>query len=177
MEKIIIALTLMAATAHAKDWRESPVQPIDNEIRGALKWENTQLADDLSDYIMWGMVLAPTAVAWDQSEDRTKHLLGVWAAQGISAGITGIAKISADRTRPNKSDTKSFFSGHTSAAFAGAAATCSMENHYCGPGFALAALVGYLRIAADKHFFSDVMVGAAVGATSGHYIPTLILTF
>jgi len=30
---------------------------------------------------------------------------------------------------------------------------------------------GYLRIAADKHYFSDVAIGAAVGTAIGFIIP------
>jgi membrane-associated phospholipid phosphatase len=40
-------------------------------------------------------------------------------------------------------------------------------------GFSLAAFVGYLRIAADKHYMSDVLVGAATGTAAGVLIPLL----
>jgi membrane-associated phospholipid phosphatase len=33
--------------------------------------------------------------------------------------------------------------------------------------------VGYLRIAADKHYFSDVMTGAIVGSAIGIGVPLL----
>ena len=32
----------------------------------------------------------------------------------------------------------------------------------------LATVTGYLRIAADKHYFTDVLVGAIIGSTVGH---------
>jgi hypothetical protein len=38
----------------------------------------------------------------------------------------------------------------------------------------LAAATGYLRIAADSHYFSDVLVGAAVGTAVGLLVPHLL---
>jgi membrane-associated phospholipid phosphatase len=35
----------------------------------------------------------------------------------------------------------------------------------------MAALTGYLRIAADKHYFTDVLVGAIVGSAIGVAVP------
>ena len=38
-------------------------------------------------------------------------------------------------------------------------------------GLAGAATVGYLRIAADQHYFTDVLVGAAAGSAIGFAVP------
>jgi membrane-associated phospholipid phosphatase len=40
-------------------------------------------------------------------------------------------------------------------------------------GFPVAALTGYLRIAGDKHYMSDVLTGAAVGSAIGYMVPRL----
>jgi membrane-associated phospholipid phosphatase len=40
-----------------------------------------------------------------------------------------------------------------------------------GVGFTLAACVGYLRIAADQHYLTDILVGSAVGGLVGWAIP------
>jgi membrane-associated phospholipid phosphatase len=40
-------------------------------------------------------------------------------------------------------------------------------------GGVVAAVTGYLRIAADKHWLSDVVVGAVVGAGVGFALPYL----
>ncbi|MBU1241038.1 phosphatase PAP2 family protein, partial [Myxococcota bacterium] len=37
----------------------------------------------------------------------------------------------------------------------------------------LAAAVAYLRIAGDKHYFSDVLTGAAIGTVMGVLVPLL----
>ena len=40
-----------------------------------------------------------------------------------------------------------------------------------GTGLGLATFTGYLRIAADKHYFTDVVVGAAFGSLVGFLVP------
>jgi membrane-associated phospholipid phosphatase len=40
-----------------------------------------------------------------------------------------------------------------------------------GSGLLLASTIGYLRIAADKHYLSDVLVGASVGSLVGFAVP------
>jgi membrane-associated phospholipid phosphatase len=75
----------------------------------------------------------------------------------------------------------SFFSGHTSLTFALAVSsgTIAFERDrgnaglVLGSGLVLAATTGYLRIAADWHYFIDVLVGAAVGSLSGYLVPKL----
>ncbi|WP_437284097.1 phosphatase PAP2 family protein [Sorangium sp. So ce406] len=78
-------------------------------------------------------------------------------------------------------DDLSFFSGHSTAAFSLAAASgtvASMRGYRAAPwvwaqGMAIAALSGYLRIASDRHYFSDVLTGAAIGSAAGVLIPYL----
>ena len=69
----------------------------------------------------------------------------------------------------------SFYSGHTSLAFSLAVAagtTAELRNYRAAPavwavGVPLATLSGYLRIAADRHHLTDVLVGALVGSGVG----------
>ena len=78
-------------------------------------------------------------------------------------------------------DNLSFFSGHTTLAF-GIATSAGMVNTLrgyrlaplvWGVGMSMAVSVGYLRIAADKHYFSDVMTGAVVGSIIGVGVPLI----
>lgn len=98
--------------------------------------------------------------------------------------VTAAAKRWFSRTRPDGSDTHSFFSGHTSITFA-TSAFCYrgvsdiidgmwmasdqelVRNILKGTAFAgfygWATYVGYSRIQDNKHYLADVLVGAATG--------------
>jgi membrane-associated phospholipid phosphatase len=75
----------------------------------------------------------------------------------------------------------SFYSGHATLAFAMAVSggtVASMRRYRLAPwiwggGLALAAATAYLRIAADRHYFSDVTTGAALGSLTGFAVPYL----
>lgn len=119
----------------------------------------------------------------------------------VTAALTGVAKVLVGRERPfgqtcggeldpNSDDCLdadrffSFFSGHASAAFAAASATC-MHHRYlplwgetpswvpCTAGYALAAAAGFLRMRADVHYLTDIGAGALVGTGVGLLIPWL----
>jgi len=71
-----------------------------------------------------------------------------------------------DRDRPD-GGTHSFPSGHTSAAFQGASFIHLRYGAiYAVPAYAGAAFVGFSRVYADKHYVSDVVVGAGIGFVS-----------
>ncbi|HSP77464.1 MAG TPA: phosphatase PAP2 family protein, partial [Myxococcaceae bacterium] len=76
----------------------------------------------------------------------------------------------------------SFYSGHTSLAFSlvTAAGTVSELRGYrnrwliWAVGLPAAAATGMLRMAADKHYLTDVLVGAAAGSLFGVGVPLLL---
>lgn len=74
---------------------------------------------------------------------------------------------------PENDQNLSFYSGHTATA---ATVMVDMSNFSYTPliaaaNFLLASLVGYLRIAANKHYFTDVMTGALAGMAIGYIVP------
>jgi membrane-associated phospholipid phosphatase len=102
--------------------------------------------------------------------------------------LTELAKDLVERERPDQSDNQSFFSGHSSASFC-AASYLSLElgDWYdrwevtrsdetlrsalrIGSDVALyagATYVAYSRLHDEKHYFTDVAVGALVGTVVG----------
>jgi membrane-associated phospholipid phosphatase len=98
--------------------------------------------------------------------------------EGIDVGFPGCRADDIDSS-------KSFFAGHTAIAFTNAGLTCAHHQHLhlystaldvlaCGVTTASALVVAYTRIAADKHYASDDLVGAIVGGTAGYLVPTLL---
>ena len=75
----------------------------------------------------------------------------------------------------------SFYSAHTNFTFAVAAAAgtvAAMRGYRWAPavyvvGGLVGAATGYLRIAADQHYFTDVLTGAVVGSAVGVGVPYL----
>ena len=85
-----------------------------------------------------------------------------------------------------KESYKSFPSGHALMAFASAGLICA--NHVrlplygggapdriaCGAAMGLATVQSALRITGDRHYLSDVLLGAALGSAIGYGLPTVL---
>jgi len=118
--------------------------------------------------------------------------LGVMGAQNLffTTATTMLVKNTTKRIRPyaynsevplekklNKDSRQSFFSGHTSLAFASASFLSTSYSHYFpesdskylvwGASFGLASTVGFLRYKAGKHFPTDIIGGAIAGSLIG----------
>jgi membrane-associated phospholipid phosphatase len=178
---------------------------VDRAARDHLRWENPHAAGVASDVLDFGilpvLVLGGDALlasrhgalrGWD--EDAT-----VIAEAAIAAAVLNqVIKFSVGRERPfvhalesdeekagtgHASDNNlSFYSGHTSLAFAlvgSAGAVAQMRGYEHAwlvwpVGGVLAASIGYLRIGADKHWLTDVATGAVVGGAIGVGMPYLL---
>tara|TARA_R110001583_G_scaffold18633_1_gene73903 strand:+ start:1974 stop:2729 length:756 start_codon:yes stop_codon:yes gene_type:complete len=95
--------------------------------------------------------------------DQTKYL---FISNLISSAITHSLKRITNKTRPNGSP-HSFPSGHTTLAFTNAAVLYN-EFEDSSPvlaysGYAFATTTGVFRMLNNKHWLSDVLVGAGVG--------------
>ena len=96
-------------------------------------------------------------------KDGAQHTLRTADALIVSTLLAeGLKQITREK-RPDGSDTKSFPSGHATAAF-----TVATMQAYYHPKQALywyggAALIGASRVALDRHYTHDVLAGAALG--------------
>lgn len=114
----------------------------------------------------------------------------------VSSLFTQVVKFSAGRERPfvhvlppdqkaltpNPDDNNvSFFSGHTELAFVLTVATGTVAElrGYEGRwliwavGLPISVLTAYFRMAADKHYLTDVLTGALVGSAVGFVVPAV----
>jgi hypothetical protein len=117
-------------------------------------------------------------------------------AIGVTLTLDSLVKYVAARERPvercaasaaadcgTPSSGASFYSGHSAISFASAGASCAIhlerglygdavaDGAACGVSLLAATTVGVFRILADQHYFTDVLVGAAVGFVAGYLIP------
>ncbi len=175
----------------------------DAGARRLLVWPSPRPARTGSDVLVFGLLpagvlahqLLAARAAGDVREGWVDALV-VAEAAALAADLNQLVKFAAGRERPfvhygsfadpgrphDPDDDLSFYSGHTSLAFAlaTAAGTVSTMRGYrsapwvWGVGLSLAAAAGYLRVASDMHYLSDVLVGAAAGAAFGVGLPLLL---
>jgi membrane-associated phospholipid phosphatase len=116
----------------------------------------------------------------------------------ITFGLTNLTKVLVGRARPRVAECfanpeapceprppLSFFSGHSSTAFTGAGLICAAgiatplfgdgvaAQVPCASALGVASVTAVLRILANKHHLSDVVVGTAVGLLSGWVWPNV----
>ena len=121
------------------------------------------------------------------SKNTSVREAGLRASQAMvyTAVLTVVTKEIFGRSRPYTEDgslsfhpfsfqesRRSFFSGHTSLVFSiSTVFAAEIDNIFWKIGwYGLAALVGGARIYHDKHWFSDVLAGAAVGYAVGRFV-------
>jgi membrane-associated phospholipid phosphatase len=102
--------------------------------------------------------------------DQSKYL---FISEVVATSIVYGLKIGTQKTRPNGGE-HSFPSGHTAFAFTNATVLFN-EFHETAPvlaysGYALATTTGAFRMINNKHWLSDVLVGAGIGIVVTHLV-------
>jgi membrane-associated phospholipid phosphatase len=185
----------------------------DNDVRSALRAHtlaNRYIFRDASDVgislmVSWPLVADSLTGAWwyrgsrDAAQQMALIDLEAFAISGAIQGVTnslvsrerpygsdcGSAQLPADATDcTGSSHYRSFFSGHATIGFTGAALICMhhFENDLigspwdalsCAGGYAVAATTATFRVVGDVHYASDVLTGALVGTLVGYGVPLL----
>lgn len=179
----------------APDCRWCDPPQLDRWARDGLKWGDTQAASTASDVMQLLIPAGAAATLWIQAaphgqREVAEDLLVLTESASTAVLLTQGAKYAVARLRPDAwargtvespDDKLSFWSGHTSFAFSAAAAATQIARLRGRPGwkwlglasFGAAALTGWLRVAADRHWLTDVVTGAAVGTAAGLVVPLL----
>lgn len=140
----------------------------------------------VDDYIQYAPLLATWGLNLSgvQGKSSFKRLAvsNATSALIMAALVNGI-KYTVREMRPDDTSPNSFPSGHTATAFM--AATILHKEYgatksywYSVAGYSLAAATGVCRVLNNRHWVSDVLVGAGIGIVSvelGYFLSDLIL--
>lgn len=158
-------------------------------------------AAKVSDSLVAATIVVPLVAHVGQGLDETygRRALLYGETLGASLLLNAIVKYSVQRPRPytyaedpriqtyateeGPDSRVSFYSGHSALSFTAAVAGSTLfalstddaaaKATMWGLEMTLAAMTANLRVLAGKHFYSDVIVGGAVGVIVGFAIPAL----
>ncbi len=174
---------------------------VDAAVRRHWRWSDREKAHEWSNATLVLSAVAPTgafaAARGGFGNGFGREMLLVVESSALALALTQGTKYLLRRERPwahfggaappgqhrgSRESVLSFASGHSSLAFALAVSTGSLaslrgddgKEWVWATGLACAAATGYLRVAADRHYFTDVLTGAALGAVAGWAVPRLL---
>ena len=154
------------------------------EHRGGISNSVASLATTLGEWRYVVPALSAGYLAGEISGSRglKRVMLHAGAAAALATGASSVLKYSIGRTRPPVagdpdqfrpfSGSNSLPSGHTAVAFA-IATSIADETHDSWSDVALytaATLTAMARVNDDRHWTSDVLLGAIIGHLSGRFI-------
>jgi len=166
---IIPSVFIATGLAFNSNNSESVKMELAEDRNRNIPWYNTKVDNYLQ--------FAPIVVAYGLDACGVKSETDVVNRTAILAkgeilmfGVTELLKYTTLETRPDGSNNHSFPSGHTAQAFA-AAAFLSEEYKNKLPwipyaAYTVSSFVGFSRMANNKHYISDVLVGAGIGILS-----------
>ncbi len=160
-----------------------------DDVRGDTTDDFADFGDTVGDFYTLLPAVGVGFVAGAALDDRKLQAASLEAVQAlaITAGFVKALKYGTGRRRPNDSpdsafefdgpglsgDNKSFVSGHAAYSFTVASVFASAydDNVYvAGLAYGLAGLSAMSRVNDDKHWLSDVVVGAAIGIILGKLV-------
>ena len=123
--------------------------------------------DDWLRYIPLASAITLKACGVEGESSWKRFVVNGALSCAITTGTTWALKATIDERRPDWTDKRSFPSGHTSIAFAGAT-ILDKEFRQVSPwisvaGYAVATGVAVDRVLRNRHHWQDVTAGAAIG--------------
>lgn len=144
-------------------------QEFQTDVREDFPFFKSRL-DDIAQYVPLGFTLIGGNLGFKYKHNLKSRFI-YSAISYATMGITVNAlKKSIHETRPDNSGNNSFPSGHTAFSFTGAE-VLHQELKDAHPilsyaGYPLATGVGLYRMLNNKHYLSDVLIGASIGVLS-----------
>jgi len=163
-------LTLGAIGVDNKWYHEnlnSPMKRAADYLRD--KYGRTHI-DDVAQYVPMAAYLGLGYIpSVPNKHSGTERFMAAATSAAIMAALVNGLKYSVGKLRPDESTSNSFPSGHTATAFTGAELIMMEYGGWYGVGaYVVAGGVGLCRIYNNRHWFSDVLGGAAIGVLSAH---------
>lgn len=126
------------------------------------------------DQLQFGGIALSTGLKLAGVEGRSawgRYLASAGLSYAAMALIVNVVKYSAHEMRPDGSTANSFPSGHTATAFVGATVLhkeygLTRSPWYSVAGYAMATTTGVMRSLNNRHWISDILVGAGIGILS-----------
>jgi len=146
---------------------------IKNKIVEERNEHMPNFSTSIDDYLRYAPIVIAyglDALGYQSKTDIKNRTAILIKGQLLMLGTTAVIKNMTHQLRPDMTENNSFPSGHTAQAFA--AATFLSEEYknqfewmpYLA--YSIASAVGMLRIANNRHYISDVLVGAGLGILS-----------
>jgi len=147
---------------------------IQDAIRGIMSPDFHTHADDYFQYVPIAGVITLDMAGVETTNRPLKQTILLGTSE-ILMGITvGSLKKITHIERPDGSNFYSFPSGHTAQAFVSAAfmsKELGQKSIWFSIGaYTIASVTGFLRIANNKHYISDVLFGAGLGILTVHSV-------
>ena len=128
----------------------------------------------MDDWLQHVPLIATTAMNFAGYEGRSNHwryLASGAMSYGFMALFTNVIKYSAKEMRPDGSTANSFPSGHTATAFVAATIMHKEYGLTRSPwwsvlAYGCATTTGIMRTLNNRHWISDILVGAGIGVIS-----------
>ncbi len=170
---LLVAGAVVAPCCVAKN----PIEWVDNEVREHIGTHPMHHVDDIMQFVPDVLMIVPDAWHSSNKYEWRDRMTLVVTGELLTEVVIQPTKRLIDRRRPDGSDWSSFPSGHSARAFMGAELLRITYGRNTGwIGYGIATLTGIMRVCGERHWVSDVVVGAGIGVGCAQ-LAKLILPF
>lgn len=168
-KEFIAPVALISSGLLLKNTRQN--HQFQSDFRKILTKDFHTKADDFMQVEAILQIYGGRYLGFKPKNDILHQTINIIIANAIMGFAVKTIKNQFKEERPDKTDHFSFPSGHTTTAFTNATLLFYEYKNanlwYASSGFAFAATTGFLRIANNKHYTSDVLAGAGIGIGVG----------